>query len=317
MASNEGLDPHHKNGAPRDYLTATAFEAAFEAARRENRLILQGIQATLDQIAASLAPLRAQGDQQPPTVVIRDNPVVRRTPQVDNRRVTPDDSEPSDDEVEDIFVRRPALGNERVERAERDYRGKADLPSFNGLLRIEEFLDWLAEVERYFDYMEVPDDKKVKLIAYKFKSGASAWWENLQVSRTRQNKTPIRTWPRMRQLLRARFLPSDYEQILFQQYQNCRQGNRTVAEYLEEFQRLATRNNLSESEAQQVSRFIGGLRFAIQDRVQMHPVWTLSEANQFATGAETQLSQPPARPYLATRNPITGPTQDTTLAKGK
>ena len=63
MASNEGLDSHPKDGAPRDYLTATAFEAAFEAARRENRLILQGIQATLDQIAASLAPLRAQGDQ--------------------------------------------------------------------------------------------------------------------------------------------------------------------------------------------------------------------------------------------------------------
>ena len=111
MTSNEGLDPHPKDGAPRDYLTATAFEAA----QRENRLILQGIQATLDQIAASLAPLRAQGDQQPPTVAIRDNHFVHRAAQVDNRRATPDDSEPSDDEVEDILVRRPALGNEHVE----------------------------------------------------------------------------------------------------------------------------------------------------------------------------------------------------------
>ena len=117
MTSNEGLDPHPKNDVPRDYLTATAFEAA----QRENRLILQGIQATVDQIAASLAPLRAQGDQQLPTVAIRDNPVVRRAPQVDNRRATPDELEPRDDEVEDILVRRPALGNEHVERAERDY----------------------------------------------------------------------------------------------------------------------------------------------------------------------------------------------------
>jgi len=91
----------------------------------------------------------------------------------------------------------------------------------------------------------------------------------------------------MKRLLRSRYLPPDYEQILFKQYQECRQGARTVKAFLEEFYRLSSRNNLLETEAQQVARFVGGLRWAIQDRVATQTVYTLTEVVALAIKTKT------------------------------
>jgi hypothetical protein len=55
------------------------------------------------------------------------------------------------------------------------------------------------------------------------------------------------------------------------------------------------------TEDQQVARFIGGLRVAIQDKVSMHPVFTLNEAVSLATRAKKQLERPRAPTWE--RNP--------------
>ena len=125
-----------------------------------------------------------------------------------------------------------------------DFRLKVDIPTFNGNLNIEDLLDWLAEVDHFFAYMEVPEDRRVRLVACRLKGGASAWWERLQNRRYREGRQLVQTWNRMKQLLQRDFVPPDYEQILFQQYQRCRQGQRSVYEYTAEFMRLAERNNL-------------------------------------------------------------------------
>lgn len=120
------------------------------------------------------------------------------------------------------------LPEENFDQASRDFRMKFDLPTFNGHLHIEDFLDWLAEVEQFFEYMEIPDEKQGKLVAYRLKGGGSAWWEQLQCSCTHQGKMPIRSWPKMKRTLNVRFLLRDYEQTLFRQYQDCQQGTQTV-----------------------------------------------------------------------------------------
>ncbi|XP_057469681.1 uncharacterized protein LOC130758770 [Actinidia eriantha] len=191
----------------------------------------------------------------------------------------------------------------------RDYRMKMDLPSFNGNLQIEGFLDWIVEVERFFEYMEIPDEKQVKLVAYKLKGGASAWWDNLQQSRSRQRKAPIRTWRRMRKLMEERFLPPDYQQELFRQYQECRQGVRTSEAYTEEFYRLSARNNLPESEDQQIARFVNGLRVAIRDQVSLHTLYSLNEAVTLAKKVESQQNRTNTRPQYSNKGkqPVPSP----------
>lgn len=150
--------------------------------------------------------------------------------------------------------------------------------------------------------MGIPEEKQVKLVAYRLKGGASAWWEQLQTSRGQQCKAPIRSWPRMKKLLRGRYLPANYDQILFQLYHNCKQGNCPVRVYAEEFSRLSIRNNLAETATQQVARFNNGLRLNIQDRVMLQTTYSLNAAIDLATRVETQLerssfrNQTPGRP---------------------
>ena len=119
----------------------------------------------------------------------------------------------------------PVRGDGRYERDYEkdndDFILKVDIPFFSGNLNIECFIDWVVDIDRFFDYIDVSKEKRLKLVACRLKEGASAWWEMLQNRRILEGKHPARTWYKMKQLLKRDFLPPDYEQILFQQYQRC------------------------------------------------------------------------------------------------
>ena len=80
---------------------------------------------------------------------------------------------------------------------------KVEIPSFSENLDIKFFLDWICEVDKFFYMAYVFMEKQVKFVAYKLKGGATAWWGQLQVSRRRQEKQPMMTWKRMKQLLQG------------------------------------------------------------------------------------------------------------------
>ena len=167
---------------------------------------------------------------------------------------------------------------------------KIDLPEFYGSLNHEEFMDWLNQVERIFDFHEVPDSKKVKLIFIKLKGRASAWWEQLQVQRVRRGKRKIQDWCKMKQKLRNQFLPFNYTRSLYKQLHNLKQHS-NAEEYIEAFYQLVARVDLNESEEKMVARFLNGLKPPIQDALSLHQLWTVFEAYNRALTFEKQLAR--------------------------
>lgn len=76
----------------------------------------------------------------------------------------------------------------------------------------------------------------------------------------------------MKQLLRSWFLLDDYEQMLFQKYQSCKQGGVSISDYVEEFYRLNARLELKETDNQLVSRFIRELQERYREQLSLQPL---------------------------------------------
>ena len=87
---------------------------------------------------------------------------------------------------------------------------KTEISNYDGSLSADILLDWISELDKYFENEEVKEDKRVKFVATKLKGHALLWWDNVQADRKRLNKLPIRNWSRMVAKLKGRFLPKDY-----------------------------------------------------------------------------------------------------------
>ena len=49
---------------------------------------------------------------------------------------------------------------------------KVEIPEFEGKLDPDEFIEWLQTVERIFEFKEIPEDKKVKIVALRLRKYA-------------------------------------------------------------------------------------------------------------------------------------------------
>ena len=92
---------------------------------------------------------------------------------------------------------------------------KHELSTYDGNFLAEVLLDWLSELNKYFDSKEIKKYKKVKFAATKLKGHASLWWVSVQVERKRLNKQPIKKWARMEAKLKGKLLPKYYQIMIY------------------------------------------------------------------------------------------------------
>jgi hypothetical protein len=95
------------------------------------------------------------------------------------------------------------------------YRDKIEVLMYEGNLDVEEMLDWVRAMEKYFDYEDVDEEKRVKHDITRLKGYASLWWDELWVERRRKGKQKIKNWERMVAKLKEKFMLKYYQINLF------------------------------------------------------------------------------------------------------
>jgi len=96
------------------------------------------------------------------------------------------------------------------------YEIKIDVHNFEGKLQPDLFLEWIEKMDQFFDWKEIPENRKEKFASLKLTGHALTWGKNLQNNKQRRGKKKIQNWERMKEKMRGKFLPSDHARTLFQ-----------------------------------------------------------------------------------------------------
>jgi hypothetical protein len=88
---------------------------------------------------------------------------------------------------------------------------RIEVPMYEGNLEVEELLDWVHAMDKYFNYEYIEEDKMVKHAVTRLKGHATLWWDELQAKRRRNGKQKIKNWDRMVVKLKAKFFLKDYQ----------------------------------------------------------------------------------------------------------
>jgi hypothetical protein len=93
-----------------------------------------------------------------------------------------------------------------------------------------------------------------------------------------RGKPLITDWIKMKQKLQEKYLPQSYRNKLLDQWNNLRQENKSINEYITQFNDYMIRCAIRENEAMTLHRFCKGLNDDLIKEVEFQGVSTLNQA---------------------------------------
>ena len=57
--------------------------------------------------------------------------------------------------------------------------------NFSGILNPKDLIDWIGELEDYFELEDIEDPLRVRIAHTKLKGHAALWWKELQIGKRR------------------------------------------------------------------------------------------------------------------------------------
>ena len=97
-----------------------------------------------------------------------------------------------------------------------------EVSNFSGTLTPEDLIDWIGELEDYFELEDIDDPLRVRLAQTKLKGHAALWWKELQRDREEEGEMKISRCRLMVTKLKAKFILTDYELELFKRLHNLK-----------------------------------------------------------------------------------------------
>ncbi|GAV85117.1 hypothetical protein CFOL_v3_28556 [Cephalotus follicularis] len=94
---------------------------------------------------------------------------------------------------DDFSNEEPRRRRRRPKSNDNDRGLHLEMPEFEESLNPEDFEDCLNSMERILEFKEYTNEKKCKVIIFKFKKYANIWWKNIRNQREREGKERIRT----------------------------------------------------------------------------------------------------------------------------
>ena len=88
----------------------------------------------------------------------------------------------------------------------------SEAPIFDGRPNPWTFINWLDEMDQFFDQICPPDANKVRFARLKLRSRARDFWRSVENNLKGRSKPTITDWNEMKQILREKYVPQCYQE---------------------------------------------------------------------------------------------------------
>ena len=116
-----------------------------------------------------------------------------------------------------------------------------EAPTFDGRPNPKAFIDWVNEMDHFFDWHKLSDDRKVRFAKLKLISRAKFFWYNIEAKR---GQNPITDWIEMIEVLSNKYLPHSYQDRLVSMEQKknleaMQKSKNQIIEVLEQIENIS------------------------------------------------------------------------------
>ncbi|XP_073294493.1 uncharacterized protein [Primulina huaijiensis] len=163
-------------------------------------------------------------------------------------------------------------------------------PILKGTETSEDGENWLDDIEILFDSFDYQDERRMKLVPNQLQEIARSWW--IATKRVLEQRGTVITWKVFKAEFYRRFIPGSYREDKRVEFENLKQGQLNIEEYIAKFSTLLRFAPLIAVNDEAVAdQFINGLNSEIGSLMKVKRPHHFADVLNKAKRAEASLIQ--------------------------